>query len=455
MDLIIKNGTIVTAKDTYEADIGVKDGKVVLIGKELSHPDARVVDATNHLVLPGAIDANTHLGMPLNNIQSADDYESGTRAAACGGITTIFDYVIQRPGEKIMDTVLKRKDLCEKEACIDYSFHATLTDVTPEILKEFEEAVDFGINQFKVFMIYSKENMMTDDGTLVKAMIRAKELGARLAVHAENPYIINMHTEAFLAEGKGHPWYHYQSRQEYVETEAVKRAVYWATSFNTPLYVTHLACKEGLDEISRARNEGYDILAETCPHYLYFTNEVYKYDGAQNYVCSPPIKAPESQDALWDGIKRGDVSIVSTDHCPFQSHEKEAGLENYTKIPNGVMGIENMYPYMLSEANKGRLSFNKVVEVCSSNPAQLFGCSPQKGTIAIGSDADLVVYDPEKTFVVRQENMHSNVDHTIWDGVEFSGYPVKTFSRGKLIYDNEKFLGEKGWGRFIKRNVLG
>ncbi len=189
--------------------------------------------------------------------------------------------------------------------------------MTPEILREFEEAVDFGINQFKVFMIYSQENMMTNDGTLVKAMIRAKELGARMAVHAENPYIINMHTEAFLAEGKGHPWYHYQSRQEYVETEAVKRAVYWATSFNTPLYVTHLACKEGLDEISRARNEGYDILAETCPHYLYFTNEVYKYQGAQNYVCSPPIKGPDSQDALWDGIKRGDVSIVSDRSLPF------------------------------------------------------------------------------------------------------------------------------------------
>ncbi|SFH71687.1 dihydropyrimidinase [Tindallia magadiensis] len=454
MDLIIKNGTIVTAKDTYAADVGIKDGKVVLIGNDLRHSEAETIDASGKLILPGAIDANTHLGMPLNNTQSADDCASGTYAAACGGTTTIFDYVIQQPGESMMETIRKRSELFEKESYIDYSFNVSLTKVTPEILKEFKEAVDFGINQFKVFMIYSKEHLMTDDGTFVKAMLLAKELGARMAVHAENPYIINMHTEEFLAEGKGHPWYHYQSRQEYVETEAVKRAVYWATSFNTPLYIPHLACKEGLDEISRARNEGYDILAETCPHYLYFTNEVYKYEGSQNYVCSPPIKGPESQDALWDGIKRGDISIVATDHCPFQSHEKAAGLEDYTKIPNGVMGIENMYPYMLSEANKGRLSFNKVVEVCSSNPAHLFGCAPQKGTIAIGSDADLVVYDPEKTFVVKPEKMHSNVDHTIWDGVEFSGYPIKTFSRGKLIYDNEKFVGEKGWGQFLKREPL-
>lgn len=453
MDLIIKNGTIITAKDTFKGDIGVRDGKIEVITRSLDEMDARkIVDAAGKYVLPGALDAHVHLEMPFGGTISADSYESGTRAAACGGTTTVFDFVIQGKGQGLIEAIEGRRALCDPQACIDYSFHAAVTDLTPAVLEEFKASVDYGVNSFKVFMVYP--SLMVDDGVFVRAMIRAKEVGARVSVHAENPDVIDMFDAQFLAEGKTTAWYHYLSRQEFVEAEADKRAIHWAKAFNVPLYIVHLACKEGMDEVTKARQEGYEIIAETCPQYLCFTSDVYKREDGRNFVCSPPMKGLESQNALWAGIKRGDISIVATDHCPFQSYEKDWGKDDYTKIPNGLMGVENMYPYMLSEANRGRISFNKAVEVCSSNVAHLFGCAPQKGTIAPGSDADLVIYDPEKTFVISQDNMHSDIDYTIWEGVELKGYPVQTYSRGRLVYDNGNFVGEKGWGQFVKRDPL-
>jgi len=451
MDLIIKNGTIITATDTYKADIAVKNGKIALIGQELQFEGAEVVDASGKYVLPGALDAHTHLEMPFGGTTSADSYESGTRAAACGGVTTVFDFVIQRKGQGLIEAVEGRNALCAPQACVDYAFHTAITDLRPEILDEIEKSVEYGVPSFKVFMVYKKEGMMVDDGVLCAILEKSKETGALVSVHAENPDLIDKRIEKFLSEGKTSAWYHYESRPEFVEAEADKRAIHWAKAFNAPLYIVHLANKEGLDEVTKARDEGYEIYAETCPQYLYFTNEVYKRENGRNWVCSPPIKGQESQDALWEGIKRGDIQTVATDHCPFKQAEKDWGIDNFTKIPNGCMGIENLYPYMLSEANKGRISFNKVVEVCSSNVAKLFGCAPEKGSITIGSDADIVVYDPNKNFVVSQDNMHSDVDYTIWEGVELTGYPVMTYSRGKLVFKDGKFLGQPGWGKFIKR----
>jgi len=451
MDLIIKNGTIITAADTYVADIAVKDGKVALIGQDLHFDGAEVVDASGKYVLPGALDAHTHLQMPFGGTTSADSYEAGTRAAACGGVTTVFDFVIQRKGQGLIEAVEGRKELCEPQACVDYAFHTAITDLTPAVLDEFEKSVEYGVPSFKLFMVYKKEGLMVDDGVLTAALEKSKEVGALVSVHAENPDLIDRRIEKYLSEGKTSAWYHYESRPEFVEAEADKRAIHWAKAFNAPLYIVHLACKDGLDEVTRARDEGYEIYAETCPQYLYFTNEVYKRENGRNWVCSPPIKGQESQDALWQGIRRGDITTVATDHCPFQSYEKDWGKDNFTKIPNGCMGIENLYPFMLSEANKGRISFNKAVEVCSTNVAKLFGCAPEKGTLAVGSDADIVVYDPNKDFVVSKDNMHSDVDYTIWEGVELKGYPVMTFSRGKLVFQDGEFVGEAGWGKFVRR----
>ncbi|MBC2582369.1 dihydropyrimidinase [Clostridium sp. DJ247] len=451
MDLIIKNGVIITATDTYKADIGVEGGKIVAIGNNLTDNGAEIFDVEGKYVLPGAIDAHTHLQMPFGGTVSADSYEGGTRAAACSGVTTVFDFAIQKKGNGIIQTAKERDELCAPQACVDYAFHVAITDLTPEVLEEFQAAVDYGIPSFKVFMVYKKEGLMVNDGVLCKALERSKETGALIAVHAENPDLIDVRIEDFLKEGKTSAWYHYLSRPEFVEAEADKRAIHWAKALNAPLYIVHLANKDGMEEVKKARDEGYEIYAETCPQYLHFTNEVYKREDGRNFVCSPPMKGKESQESLWQGIKSGDIYTIATDHCPFQSYEKDWGKDDFTKIPNGCMGIENMYPYMLSEANKGRLSLNKVVELCSTNPAKIFGCAPEKGTIAVGSDADIVIYDPNKEFTVSKENMHSDVDHTIWEGLKLKGYPVMTFSRGRLVFNNGEFLGESGWGKFLKR----
>ncbi|WP_446899051.1 dihydropyrimidinase [Clostridium sp. LBM24168] len=451
MDTIIKNGTVITALDTYKADIGIEKGKVVAIASNLVDSKAKLVDAKGKYVLPGAIDGHTHLQMPFGGTISADSYEAGTRAAACGGTTTVFDFALQQKGHGIIQTAEERNELCAPQACVDYAFHVVISDLRQEVLNEFKEAVDYGIPSFKVYMVYKKEGLMADDGLLYKVLEKSKEVGAIIAVHAENPDLIDIRTEKFLKEGKTSAWYHYLSRPEFVEAEADKRAIHWAKELKAPLYIVHLANKEGMEEVKKARDEGYEIYAETCPQYLYFTNEVFKREDGRNFVCSPPMKGIESQKALWDGIKSGDISTIATDHCPFQSYEKDWGKDDFTKIPNGCMGIENMYPYMLSEANKGRISFNKVVEICSSNPAKIYGCSPQKGSIIVGGDADIVIYDPNKDFIISKDNMHSDVDYTIWEGVELKGYPVMTFSRGKLIFKDGKFIGQPGWGKFIKR----
>ena len=377
MDLIIKDGTIITATDTYKADIAMQNGKIVLIGQDLQFEGADVVDASGKYILPGAIDVHTHLQMPFGGTISADSYEAGTRAAACGGVTTVFDFVIQKKGQGLIEAVEGRRELCDPQACVDYAFHTIITDLTPAVLEEFSASASYGVPSFKMFMVYM--GLMSDDGLLALALERSRETGTLVAVHAENRDIIDKRIERLLAQGKTSAWYHYESRPEFVESEADKRAIHIAKALDAPLYIVHLACKEGLDEVTKARDEGYEIYAETCPQYLHFTNEVYKREDGKNWVCSPPIKAQESQDALWAGIKRGDIQTVATDHCPFQSYEKDWGKDDFTKIPNGIMGIENLYPYMLSEANKGRISFNKAVEVCALNPAKIFGCSPEIG----------------------------------------------------------------------------
>lgn len=448
MDLLIKNGTLVTAESTFKADIAVSGGKIEQIGQKLKPgKNTEVIDAKGMMVLPGGIDAHTHLAMPFGGTISADDYEAGTRAAACSGVTTVFDFVLQQKGEGLVDAVKRRDAIAAPQATVDYSFHTAITDLTEKTLEEMADSVKFGVPSFKVFMVY---DFGVTDGVFYQALKRSKEVGALIAVHAENKEIIATLTKQFLAEGKTSAWWHYMSRPEFVEGEADVRAIQWAKSLNAPLYIVHLANAQGMAAVTQARDEGYPIFAETCPHYLHFTSEVYKREDGRNFVCSPPIKGKESQDALWEGIKRGDISTVATDHCPFQSHEKDWGKDDFTKIPNGCMAIENMYPYMLSEANKGRLSFNKVVEVCSTNVAKMFGCAPQKGMLVPGADADIVIYDPKKDFTISQKNMHSDVDHTIWEGVKLKGYPVMTFSRGSLVYKDGEFLGKKGAGKFVK-----
>lgn len=447
MDLIIKNGTIINANETIRADVAVKDGKIVSIAENISITDCEnIIDARGMLVLPGAIDAHTHLAMPFGGTISSDDYFAGTRAAACGGTTTVFDFVLQDFGETMVDAVKRRDALCAPVAAVDYSYHVAVKDVSRELLDSIAECVDFGVPSFKVFMVY---DFGVTDGVFFQVLQKAKECGALIEVHAENNELVNMLTEKYLSEGKTSAWYHYMSRPEFVEGEADERAIQWAKASGAPLYIVHLANKQGVEAVTKAKDEGYPIYAETCPQYLEFTSEVYKREDGRNFVCSPPMKGEASRQALWAAVKRGDIDTIATDHCPFQSSEKDWGKDDFSKIPNGCAGIENMYPYMLSAANEGKISFTKAVELCSANPAKIFGCK-DKGSISVGKDADIVIYDPTADFTITNDKMHSDCDHTIWEGITVHGYPVQTYSRGKLVYDNGEFVGEKGWGKFVK-----
>ncbi len=448
-DLIIKNGEIVTADHRYMADIAILDGKIAQIGFDLGEA-TRVIDAKGKLVIPGALDVHTHLAMPFGGTISADDYEAGTRAAACGGVTTVFDFAIQSKGDSLEETIAKRDALCKPQAVVDYAFHIAVTDLTEDVLKEFETMEKQGFVSFKVFMVY--ENLMVDDAAFVKVLERSKETNTLVSVHAENLDLINQRVKKYISEGKTSAWWHYMSRPEFVEAEADKRAIHWANSVDTSLYIVHLANEEGVKEVARAKAEGRPIYAETCPQYLKFTSDVYKREDGRNFVCSPPIKGKPSQDALWEGIRNGTINVVATDHCPFQSYEKDWGKDDFRIIPNGLMGIENMYPYILSEANKGRITLHKAIEICSKNPANIFGCAT-KGNILPGYDADIVIYDPNKEFTITQDKMHSNVDHTIWEGTKLQGYPIVTISRGTVVYENEKFLGKAGAGKLVRRKL--
>lgn len=460
MDLLIKNGTIVTASETYRADIAVDKGKIAAIGScfEEENFDA-VEDAQNKLVLPGAIDGHTHLALAFGGTVSSDDYYAGTRSAACGGTTTVFDFVQQEQGERMLDAVKRRDAMASVDAAVDYSFHIGVGDVSSEeMLDSMEEAVENGIPSFKVYMVY---DFGVDDGSFYKVLEKSKEIGAIVGVHAENRDVNEYLVKRYLNEGKVSAWWHYMSKNEMVEGEADVRAINLAKMAEAPLYIVHLADKMGMEAVTAARNEGYPIFAETCPQYLHFTNEVYKRDRGRDFVCSPPMKNEESREALWNGIRNGNITTIATDHCPFKQSEKDWGIVkkdgtpgDFTTIPNGCAGVENMYPYVLAQAVADRISFNKAVELCAANPAKLFGLDHIKGSLRPGLDADIVIYDPEKNFTITNDAMHGDTDHTIWEGVRLKGYPQATYSRGRLVFRDGKFLGKRGDGKLIRCKKL-
>ncbi|MCI9595800.1 MAG: dihydropyrimidinase [Firmicutes bacterium] len=460
MDLLIKNGTIVTATETYEADVAVDGGKIAAIGTEFNEKDFKeVADAKGKYVLPGAIDGHTHLALAFGGTISSDDYYAGTRSAACGGTTTVFDFVQQGQGERMLDAVKRRDAMASVDAAVDYSFHIGVGDVnTKEMLDSMEEAVEYGIPSFKVFMVY---DFGVDDGSFYKVLQKSTEIGALVGVHAENRDVNNLLVERYLSEGKTEAWWHYMAKNEMVEGEADVRAINLAKMAGAPLYIVHLADEMGMKAVTEAQNEGYPIFAETCPQYLHFTNEVYKRERGRDFVCSPPMKNQASQDAIWDGIQNGSITTVATDHCPFTQAEKDWGITkkdgtpgDFTTIPNGCAGVENMYPYMLAQAVSGRITMNKAVELCATNPSKLFGLDHCKGAIRVGLDADLVIYDPEKEFTITNDAMHGDTDHTIWEGVQLKGYPEATYSRGNLVFKDGEFLGKRGDGKLIKCKKL-
>jgi dihydropyrimidinase len=457
MSVLFKGGTIVNATGRYVADVFADGDKIKAIGTDLDNPADEVVDAKGLYVLPGAIDPHTHISMPFMGTHAQDDYESGTIAAACGGVTCVVDFDLQQKGESLLGAIERKKALAEGKAVVDYSLHPAVMDPRPEVIEEVKAACqDYGTPSFKIFMVY---DFRVDDATMVKLLEKTKEHGGLVQVHAENVHIIDHMNAVLEKEGKLDPYYHAMSRPNIAEEEAIYRASKMVELTGSRIYIVHLSSKEGLWIVKEARDRGVNIYAETCPQYLMLDDERYKepdWNGAK-YVMSPPLRTKESNAALWEGVRGGDLQVVATDHCPFDFNgvKDMFGKDDYKKIPNGAPGIETLLIMLHSEGvAKGRISLEKMVDVLSSGTARMFGLK-DKGEIAVGKDADIVVFDPDQKFTVTQSKLHMNVDYTPYEGFEVTGMPKVVFARGKKVSqwngDQMDFVGEVGRGQFIKR----
>jgi len=456
-DTIITNGRIVTATDTYAGDIAIRDGKIVAIGQGLPRDNAaKIIDAGGRHVFPGGIDVHTHLDMPFGGTTSSDDFETGTRAAAFGGTTTLIDFAIQYKGQTLrtaLDSWLKK---AESKAVSDYSFHCIITDLASAQLEEMNALVRDGVTSFKLFMAYPGVFML-DDATIFKALQASGKNGGLVCMHAENGGAIDVIVQQALAEGKKAPKYHALTRPTTAEAEATARAIALAEMAGAPVYIVHLSCDDALEKVREARDRGLPVYAETCPQYLYLSIENFDvpgFDGAK-YVFTPPLREKWHQERLWNGLKRDHLQVVSTDHCPFCFKEqKELGRDDFTKIPNGGPGIEHRLSLIYSGGvAAGRFSVNRFVELVSTTPAKLFGLYPRKGTIAVGSDADLVIFDSGRKHIISATNHHMRVDYSMFEGIEVTGMPETVLSRGRVIVDGDKFLGRPGRGEFLRRST--
>ena len=453
-DTIIANGTVVTASDTFQADLALQDGRIAAISANLPRENAKqVLDAAGKLVFPGGIDVHTHLDMPFGGTTSADDFETGTRAAAFGGTTTLIDFAIQYKGQSLrtaFDTWMQKAS----KAVSDYGLHCIITDLPDAQLAEMPQLVREGITTFKLFMAYPGVFML-DDATIFKALRTAAKHGAMVCMHAENGGVIDVLVQQALAEGKTAPKYHALTRPTTAEAEATGRAIALAEMAGAPIYIVHLSCNDALEKVREARDRGLPVYAETCPQYLYLSLENFDVPGFEGakYVFTPPLREKWHQEKLWNGLKHDHLQVVSTDHCPFCFKEqKELGRSDFTKIPNGGPGIEHRMSLVYSGGvAQGRFSVNRFVELVSTTPAKLFGLYPRKGTIAIGSDADLVVFNPLSKHTISAKTHHMRVDYSMFEGIQVQGMPEVVLSRGRVLVQDGKFFGRAGQGEFIKR----
>jgi dihydropyrimidinase len=455
MRTLIRNGRIVTAVDDYVADLLIDDEVITLIGANIDVEADRVIDATGKMVLPGGVDPHTHMEMPFAGTETIDTFSSGTAAAAKGGTTTIIDFPVQARGQGLLETLETwQTKLDVNKPVIDVGFHMIVSDLDGGRMQEVPTLFKEGVTSFKLFMAY-KGSLMVDDETIFEALTVAGEQGMLTMMHAENGGVIDVLVRRALAEGKTGPKYHATTRPELAEAEAVHSALAIAEMANSPVYIVHLSAERSLQHVGEARMRGQQAYAETCPQYLFLDESVYDAPGfeAAKYVFTPPARAKRSQDALWRGLAADDLSVISTDHCPFCfTGQKELGIDDFSKIPNGGPGVELRLQLVYDGGVRpGRISLNRMVDLLSTTPAKLFGLFPRKGTIAVGSDADIVVFDPDRSIVISVEDSVSKVDYSNFEGREVQGVPEIVLSRGTVVFENGTVTGKPGHGQFIRR----
>jgi dihydropyrimidinase len=459
MKTLIQNGTLVTSKLTYPADVLIEDERIIDIAPGIPQASAdRALDARGLYVLPGGIDVHTHLDMPFGGTTSSDDFETGTRAAAFGGTTTLIDFAIQPKGTRMRDALDIWWKKADGKATIDYGLHMIVTDLGEAGLEDMDSMVGEGVASFKLFMAYPGV-LMVDDATIFKALSQTAKNGALICMHAENGGVIDVLIQRALAEGKRAPVYHALTRPAKAEAEAVHRAIAMAEISGAPIYIVHLSSEDALNEIRAARDRGVPAFAETCPQYLLLTvDELARpnFEGAK-YVFTPPLREKHHLDRLWHGLQQDHLQVVSTDHCPFCfQDQKQLGVNDFTKIPNGGPGVENRLQLIHHHGvNQGRISLNRFVELVSTTPAKLFGLYPRKGEIAIGSDADLVLWNANVDHLISAATHHMRVDYSMFEGFKVKGNASTVLSRGEVIVQNGKFLGRAGRGRYLRREARG
>ena len=463
---LIKNGTVVTATETMQADVLIDGSKVAAIlssAYDMNLTADTIIDANDKLVMPGGIDVHTHMELPFGGTFAADTFETGSRAAAWGGTTTIVDFAVQSKGVGAMEGYEAWMEKADGECAIDYGFHVITGDINDQTLKEMETLIDEGVTSFKLFMAYPGV-FYSDDGDIVRAMQKAADTGAMIAIHAENGIAIDVYAEQALARGETDPIYHGIVRKSILEGEATHRAIKLAEVTGAPLYIVHLSAREALDHVIQARDEGKNVFAETCPQYLFLDldNLGNGFDGAK-YLCSPPLRdrAAGHHERLWTGLQTNDLQVVSTDHCPFcmgDHHtfgtQKQLGRNSFAAIPNGMPGVEHRMELIFNGGvTEGRINLNRFVEITSTAPAKMFGMYPKKGTIAPGSDADIVIYDATRTHALSVDTHHMDVDYSAYEGFELTGKVETVLSKGKVIIADNSYLGMKGDGEYLRRGL--
>jgi dihydropyrimidinase len=456
MKTLIKNGNVITAGDNYFADVLIEGDKVAVIGAKLTMEADRTIDAAGKLVIPGGIDPHTHMELPFGGTFASDDFRTGTIAAAHGGTTTIIDFAVQYHGESLIQAVDNWHKKAEGKTAIDYGFHLITTDLPDERVPEMRQLINEGVMSFKMFMAYPGV-FLVDDATIFRAMKNAGKWGGLICMHAENGIVINEIIKHALAEGKTAPKYHALTRPTKAEAEGVHRAIAIAEMAEAPVYIVHLSCADALEEVREARDNGLPAYAETCPQYLFLDYSLYEREGFEGakWVMTPPLREKWNQDKLWQGLQGNDLQVISTDHCPFCMKEKELGRDDFTKIPNGGPGVEHRMSLIYNGGvAAGKIGLNRFVELTSTSAAKLFGLFPRKGTIAVGSDADIVIFDPSEEMTLSAATHHMNVDYSAYEGMKVRGVAKTVLSRGKVVIEDGKYLGKPGDGQFLKRSTF-